>query len=372
MLLFITFFVNLILGGLIGYLAWIVGFLPFALLLFFFQRRMFFAALGYYGVSSIGVIFGTGNFFGYSSSLALGVLFWLVITLILSSPFLIFDFFRKGILRNIFILVLIELILVLPPIGLIGWANPVYGFFALFQLNDLPFIFAVIALYLFLYGVTKSKYSVIVLFLLLIPVFVQSTFRDSLDIEAIQTHYSKQKTDLQGFLRAVQLLHMIEKNRHKVVLTPELDIGVWYVGTARVFQPLLKENKIVLVGTALPEGRQLEDGFMLITKNREKFYSDSIPVPYSMWHPYDVYHNYKMNLFNPEILYIKKNRVGYLVCYEQLLAFEAFKMIYERPQYLLGLSNDWWSPSLVKRQQKMALGALAHFLGVNYSDAINS
>lgn len=392
----------LIAGAAIGMMSWLAGILPLSALLFIAaplaagRGRAYATALGYYLAASIGIIQGTGNFFGTASSVELGLAFWLGTSAALALPWALLDLTRRGIALNAntsrarliltaAVLGIIEIILCAPPLMLFGWANPAFGLFAIGPWQLVVPLLAGGALLLSELSDAPewSAYAQPVAALMiatLTAIYVLYPRPTALPgWHAIDTHYGRQDTTLQGITRsyalASRVLDKLKSGAH-VVVTPEAVAGVWYAGTAAIWRPVIEytaqhPGDTVLVGTSITAGRGLVDGIMQISAGRTRFREDALPVPYSMWHPWRPYHSYRLSPLHRETMRVDGKRASYQVCYEQLMLLSALQTIAERPQVLVGVANDWWSPALVRRQQSIALHALGRFLSIPVVDASN-
>jgi apolipoprotein N-acyltransferase len=65
-------------------------------------------------------------------------------------------------------------------------------------------------------------------------------------------------------------------------------------------------------------------------------------------------------------------RVGYLICYEQLLVWPALSLFHQHVQVLLAPANDWWAEGTdIPAIQRASAKAWGSFLGVPVLFAVN-
>lgn len=375
-------------GAGVGSAAWLLGWLPVAALMFVVapaiagRGRAYALALGYYLAASIGIVPGTGNFFLGGTNLVLGLAFWFATSATLALPWALLDRVPAGRALNVqtrgtalLALLAAEVLLCVPPLALFGWANPLFGIFAAgpwFYVVPVLVVGACLAVYM-------PDYRIIALGVVVLALAGTPT-KPPPGWLAIGTHYGKQQDSIQGIARALSLEHKtlaaFAAGKH-VVVTPEAVAGVWYAGTAVAWKPVIAytakhPGSTALVGTMLPSGQRLLDGIMQISDGKTTFHADALPVPVSMWHPWQRWHNFPLDLVRPEMLSVSGRRVAYLVCYEQLMGYSAIKLMLTHPDLVVGIANDWWSPALVRRQQEWSLAAIARFLDVPFVDAVNA
>jgi hypothetical protein len=165
------------------------------------------------------------------------------------------------------------------------------------------------------------------------------------------------------------------------VVLPETIAGVWEAGTQWVWRPVVQRTartgQTVIVGAIgvdrrdgkdrrIDEAVVISDGKVRIVR------PEAIPVPVSMWHPWDPHHEYAMRLFRDPVVTIDGERVALDICYSQLLPWTAALVMAGHPQLITGLSNDWWSASTNLPQiQAVSLRILADALDVPVVDAVN-
>ncbi|WP_176211982.1 nitrilase-related carbon-nitrogen hydrolase [Acidithiobacillus thiooxidans] len=165
----------------------------------------------------------------------------------------------------------------------------------------------------------------------------------------------------------------------RVVLLPEGIAGPWLTGTRAIWQPVLQytakhPSTTVLLGADVLSGRQkYVDALIQMHDGREKILPDRIPVPFSMWHPWAPRNSFRMHVFgNPELATVDGVRVGYLICYEQLLVWPALGLWHSGVQVLLAPADVWWARGTsIPAIQRVSVDAWARFLGVPVLRAVN-
>ncbi len=414
-----TSLLSLLFGALIGFLAWphAVGLAPLVLVaLPFWNRRHwvapFLSMFGYHLATTDGLIHGTVDFFPHAG-MVLGIAFWVFSSLAFALPYLLYrklfawmtgcfyppyrdvyrtnwhePWWRQFIGGVAVTIVLSSVSTVLPPLGLIGWTSPWIGAIAsgwwAIPLVLLAVGTAEIPLY-FYPALALSGVLVLVALLFTFPHPHNASMPKGW--VGIDTHFGE-LSGLSYVEASMKLVSVVlrELRTHSVVLLPESIAGPWLPGTRAVWRPVLQytarhPGKVVLVGADIPlrgarplrgaEG--LSDALVAMQDGRETVLPDRIPVPFSMWHPWRKQNNFPMRVFGaPEVGTVDGVKVGYLICYEQLLIWPALALFCQHIRVLLAPANDWWAQgTTIPAIQHVSAQAWAYFLGVPVLFAVN-
>lgn len=376
----------LLLGGAIGLASWPYA-VTLALLLLLALPLIkdwvgrILLATGYFLAASDGLVHGSVQFFGIGTSLYMGVAFWVASSLILAAPYAL-----PG--RWILLAPLLDM---LPPIGLFGWASPLFGAFAWGPLPAL-YLYIVWVLWVNLWskpgpkgGWTWPMATVLVAFslpgYLVIPSLAPAGWVD------LHTGYGMLKGyGVNEIVRNEQLeqstLKLLRNPHDKVIVLPEAITGMWYAGTAEVWRPVIDWTKAhhqaVLLGTEYPVGQGYEDAILRIQGGTIKVMPDDIAVPVSMWHPWSPVGGAVDHLNGTETGSVLGQKVDYLVCYDQLLLLPGLYLLWnevvtgKKPAVLIGVANDWWTRGTdVAANQAASLQAWGRLLGVSVISAVN-
>ena len=381
-------FRSLLAGILIGAVAWphAPGLAVFMILLLPVVRRRYALALGYYAGASYGLIRGTATFFPHAG-LALGGTFWLASAAVLALPYLIYDALVRRwpdkLSPHIFGLWAITLLSVLPPLGIIGWTNPWVGSFEAGPAGP-PMVIIAFTVVTILIGAEaptagKTLAGLVAFGLCLPPAPLPSTPKSW---TVINTQHGLLKGPMSPIiisfhLRAVVLKKLSDPHTHVVVL-PESIVGYWLPGTAAVWLPVIQwtathPQQTVLLGALVPEGRGYADALVKIHAGHIRILHDRIPVPFSMWHPWNPIESARMTVFGRrEAVHVDGQKAGYLICYEQLLTLPELSLTFSLPEVLIGAANDWWAKGTnIPEIQRASLRAWARLWGVPVIDAVN-
>ena len=397
------FLLPAVLGAGTGFLAWphAIWLAPLSLLLLPVVSRKhwlspFVLMLGYHLASTCGLIRGTSDFFLHAG-LLLGIVFWSLSSLLFALPYLAYRYialyFRGGGLGSVVATLLTSMVsTVLPPLGIVGWTSPWIGVLPAGWLGILLIVCAVYALGRWaVHGFTWKP----ILFCILVlgfngfglPVLAARvpTLSHGCRLQGwvgVNTHLGRLYSGLSYINASMQLVPKVLQDLRsgdKVVLLPEGIAGPWLPGTQAIWQTVIRwtarhPEQTVLLGAAVPRGRGYLDALVQIHDGHQKILPDHIPVPFSMWHPWQPRGSFRMAPFSrkPETTEISGKKVGYLICYEQLLIWPALDLYPRGIQVLLAPANDWWARGTdIPAIQRASAKAWGAFLGVPVLFAVN-
>ncbi len=404
-----------VLGAGIGFLAWphAIWLAPLSLLLLPVVSRKhwlspFVLMLGYHLATTHGLIRGTSDFFPHAG-LLLGIAFWSLSSLLFALPYLAYPYiarhFRGGGLGSVTATLLTSLVsTVLPPLGIVGWTSPwigalpsgwfgvllvVWTVYAVGRWIDDGFawhsiLFCILALWLTGFGLPSLATRVPTLAPILGGLSQPAPPHRWV---GVNTHLGRLDSGLSYIDASMNLvpkvLHDL-RSGDKVVLLPETVAGPWLPGTRAIWRPVIRwtaahPGQTVLIGAAVPHGRGSHpargylDALLEIHGGHQTVLPNRIPVPFSMWHPWQPQGSFAMHVFGkPERTTIHGRRVGYLICYEQLLIWPALDLYPGRIQVLLAPANDWWARGTdIPAIQRASAKAWGAFFGVPVLFAVN-
>ena len=161
-----------------------------------------------------------------------------------------------------------------------------------------------------------------------------------------------------------------------VLLLPELVAGDWETNAPwwrTVDQALAREGKTALVGAAVQgEGGRSMNVLVAIGAHGGARLVDRMPVPGSMWRPW-ASDGFDSFMAGSGVTQLGGQRVGHLICYEQLLMWPPLVTMANRPDVLVAPSNGWWArgTSIGAIQQKV-VRAWARLFDVPLVEAVNT
>jgi apolipoprotein N-acyltransferase len=97
-----------------------------------------------------------------------------------------------------------------------------------------------------------------------------------------------------------------------------------------------------------------------------------IPVPIAMWNPFRR-DTARMNLSGTGLVQIGKERVGIVICYEQLIVWPLLLTMIQHPTVLIGPANDYWAmATTIPTFQRTATRAWARLFRIPCLVAVNT
>jgi apolipoprotein N-acyltransferase len=110
---------------------------------------------------------------------------------------------------------------------------------------------------------------------------------------------------------------------------------------------------------------------LAVAPERELVYQQRIPVPISMWKPWNG-DGVPLHLFGPGTIPVREERAAVLLCYEQLLVWPFVSSAIERPTVLVTAANDYWATGTrIPRIQKACATSWARLFGLPLLSAVN-
>lgn len=377
-----------IVGAAIGFISW--GHSPilvsFSIILFFiyFQAKnrleFFLAAMGYYLSVSRGLLFGTIAF--YDDKILYGFGIWIGAATVISVTWVIF-WSNSSKYKALFFLLSLNLIIV-PPIGLIGWANPLLAAGLFFPGWGFYGIIALIGMILIIERFTQNKrlfFSTLAAFVVMIlnHNFVPKNDKFITQVNSnFGTLYSEKKIDfIADYKRQNDYLKLAHDSKNEIVLLPENAVGKW-TNLNMMAWDALEENKTVYAGATIQDQTYPELSDNVILKIKKSGYSivykQRVPVLISMWRPWN--HTTGTNAYifkeNPVVKIDGVGKSGVLICYEQLLFYTIMDTMFYKPDELIAVSNLWWAQGTsIKKIEIASLELTSSLFNVPFALSIN-
>ncbi|MBN3815216.1 conjugal transfer protein TraB [Paraburkholderia sp. Se-20369] len=345
------------------------------------RRHAFLIALTYYLAAGRGLFHGAGVFFGDSTALpswVYGLCIWIIPSIVVASVWAAL----WGDCNRPIRLLTILLIISVPPIGVIGWANPITAAGALFPGTGWWGLLACFAALASLSYVSRPGVACAVIVL---GAAVANTLYHEPTApqwEALDTQLGASHGSDDDFDRLHTLLDQVEQRatEHpdtKVFVLPELVGGDWSMNALwweRTGSHLSSRGQTVLVGALRPLDRNSHyvNALFSVGADANRTFVDRVPVPYSMWKPWasggaDAY------WFASGVHDFAGTRIATLICYEQLLVWPILHSFLHNPQLIVGAANDWWArDTSISRIQHEATAAWGRLFGVPIVWAHNS
>jgi len=358
-------------GATIGYVSWghTLFLSIFALFIiysyFTIDKRLnfFFLILGYYLAGSRGLFAGTIEF--YNVTIASGV--YLGTALVSSLAWIIC--WGNSIKTKLISFGVVQLILILPPVGLISYINPIIssallapytGYFGFFIITGLIAYFTHLNPQFL--RLRNLKHSFIVPIFLLVSIESQYLIKQDHMVQAINSNELYETgtvAPIVDYTRQIKYLKDIEDSPKKIFLLPENALG-YITGTNEMIWQ--NTNKTIFAGGSyMDKNNSYTNSLSLVKDGKIKsVYNQRIPVPISMWKPWSNM-GAKANIWGDSIFEYNNKRYGVLICYEQLLMLPWLQTMSSGPDTILAISNLWWArdTSIYKiEEQNIQLWAL--------------
>jgi hypothetical protein len=380
--------INLLLSAIIGHIAWSGHMTGLMMLPAIFclwgsahsRTAAYAVASAYYLGCSYPLIHGTAVFYQnpltHDPSITAGIALWGTSSLLLALPWGVLWGSSYITLRICSILLLLSL----PPIGIIGWGNPLtaaglffpgYGWYGI-----------ALTLALFIVSAQISRHYRIMLPLLALSIIANlSTHPKQLPAGwvAINTQLGwLQGTtdDYQHHQQLITLANTQMKPATRVILFPEMITGAWTENSTwlwrNIIQGAKRNHTTILIGTTISSATGNYSNVLLPLGDAIFVpLPDRVPVPISMWKPWAK--NGAVGYFTHNGIHIIAGRkVASLICYEQLLIWPVLHSMFYKPGILLGAANDWWAKdTVIPAIQQEALHAWGRLFDVPVLSSIN-
>ena len=357
------------------------------------RLQAFLFAFSYYTAASRGVPLGAAIFFGEGAGLSAGVAMWLFSSLCLAAPWtaLYYSGKKPHICAMLYLLALV--CVTVPPVGIIGWASPLYaaGIFlpgsgwlgiAVFGLL-LPFLLAKLRV------ARKRTEAGAVAFVFicaaLFACFAESETKLPEGWMAVDTYFGKldreENLHRQSLLRAASIIEKVVSAPPDVryILLPETITGAWFGASEELWTPvgryLALKGQTVVVGAEIYDAALRYDNALIFLGDDGGFYyRQRVPVPVSMWVPFGGRGTAKSHLFDSGIIRLKNGEsVLCLLCYEQFIAWPVlYAMALARPDVIAASANLWWGGGSITKIRRQAVTAWARLFDLPVASASNN
>lgn len=361
---------SLVGGAVVGWLSWgrgeslcgLAGLLVLPLLWGTSKSRWEGLALilAYYLAGARGLPGGAVVFFGDTAPRWWGLAMWFGASSLQCMPFALCWSREPARRASGFMLALF--VCLVPPLGIVGWLNPLSVSGILFPSGG--WLGLALSMALFVALVLRKGRLIAYLALAAALANTGAWHRDAsvpnswLGFDTGFSRLSSAGTD-----RASQILasmHRIEWLRHVIakmpanvtLVLPETVIGR-YDGVALTMlrqaeAELVAKNSRVLVGAELPgENARYKNAVVVLgaQQDDDRAAIQGIPVPISMWKPWSDGGADADLLARASTIMVDGSRVGVSICYEQLLAFSMLRLMADKPDVIAAVSNVWWARS---------------------------
>jgi hypothetical protein len=326
-------------------------------------------ALAYYLAASRGIPFGAGIFFAESAPQWFSWALWIGAGVLNAGPWILCWSQRPR--QRLLGLPLAVTLSMVPPMGLIGWTNPILAAGWIFP--GLGFVG--LALLVWLWMAIATVKPVWVVGLLVAAVAANEAASERWTPKGwmgINTEFGRYRVaaGVSDFLEAFRRLQTVkvvaaELAPGSVAVMPETVLGLYTEVTATeladVAAGLTARGSAVLVGAGRAHGTGFENGLVVLGEAQRSWISQRIPVPVGMWRPWAA-DSVAADPWGSGVVMVAGKRVAVLICYEELLVWPALVSMAQRPEVIVGAANDWWardtSIPAIQRQSLVLWGRL--------------
>ena len=331
-------------------------------------------ALACYGAAGFDLIEAASTFFG-SSTRGPGVLLWAFASLLLSLPWaaLWSPKLRSGVMPRILRGTVLFLVTLLPPFGLIGWANPwVAGGAALPGLGFGAFALVTVACL----APDRRTWPAWAATSALVSAFACGRYvpPDPPNWKGLPTQRSTPGEDFtQQYERAADMWGRAANVNADVVLFPEGVGDAWTPSVASLWALEAQESEIVMVvGAVHQDARGRRNGVGVVGEGAPYFWSQRWPAPIGMWAPWRRRVHAQSDLFGSSIRVIQGRRTALLVCFEQFVAWPAFQSALEGAEVVLAPTSLWFAQGTnLNEVREVTLRSWAALMGWAVVEAVN-
>jgi apolipoprotein N-acyltransferase len=361
-------------------LAWLAGLAALVPLLWSLAGSRSWAgaiALAYYLAASRGLPFGAGIFFAESAPARFSWALWLAAGVVNALPWLLL--WSPTPRRQAWTLPAALALTALPPIGFIGWVNPLTAAGFLFPGAGFVGVACLVAGLIFVV-LRRWTATAIVACVAMVTNAIAAQAKPAEWVAAWSGHDTNfarlQTATAPSFLaegqrvaQVLMLAHQLEPG-HVLVLPetvlPRVRQGNDFAATmlTDVSAQLRAKDSALLVGSEIAvSGGPIRNVLVALGDDSGPLVQ-RVPVPIGMWRPWEA-DTIAANPFGNGIGQVAGRRVAYAICYEQLLTFPILISLAHHPDLIVGAANDWWArDTSIPAIQGQALDAWGRLFGV--------
>ena len=341
-------------------------------------------ALAYYLTASRGLPFGAGIFFAESAPAWFIWALWFAAGLVNALPW--FLLWSETPRRKAWRLPAALALTALPPVGFIGWVNPLTAAGVLFP--GLGFVgLACLVVALVLAALRRWPAVAILASVAIVSNIVALQAKPEPWVSAWSgqdTAFARLQTAAapnflaEGQRMAQVLMIAGQLQPGRVLVMPETvlprvrQVNDFNASILADFSAQLKaKGSAVLVGAeVVGPGHQLQNTLVVLGEESAPLVQ-RVPVPIGMWRPWSA-ESIAADPLASGIALVAGRKVAYLICYEQLLVFPMLVSLAHSPDVLVGAANDWWArETSIPAIQGQALDAWGALFGMPVVRATN-
>src|SRR6266851_793141 len=197
---------------------------------------------------------------------------------------------------------------------------------------------------------------------------------------ALDTQFGdvRSPNDFAAEFRASEFIQSAAMNTDfRVLVFPEMVVTRWTEATEAFWEPTLRklaeQQRTLIVGAGLPIGnsRDYRNALVVAGAERQHFFQ-RIPLPGVMWNPIATRDRVPLRLRGPAILTVAGERAAPLICYEQLIPWPILTAAMDHPSAILAVSNATWTHHTpIPSVQKSSIAAWSHLFRIPILSATN-
>lgn len=268
---------------------------------------------------------------------------------------------------------------VVPPLGIIGVANPLTATGVLFPGTawfGLAFT-ALLPSLVILWPKPTLAFAALAVFT------TNVMYRDPAPPQnwvALDTQFGdvRSPNDFAAEFRASEFIQSAAINTDvRVMVFPEMVVTRWTEATEAFWEPTLRklaeQQRTLIVGAGLPIGnsRDYQNALVVAGAEKQQFFQ-RIPLPGVMWNPIAAKDRVPLRLRGPAILTVAGERGAPLLCYEQLIPWPILTAAMEHPSAILAVSNATWTHHTpIPSVQKSSIAAWSRLFRIPVLSATN-
>ncbi|ART61510.1 hypothetical protein CBP36_21320 (plasmid) [Acidovorax carolinensis] len=344
------------------------------------RSEAFTLMLAYYLAGARDLSNDVSVFFGNAAPQGTGMVMWIGASILLSLPFALFWSVKPT--QRAFGFLLAVLVCIPPPLGIIGWLNPLTVAGVIFPGAGWVGLAMTLILFVALASCNRALLMPLVTAAVISNGFATSSAaRTPENWQGFDTSFEGLASG--GMDRASQYLSAMQRTEWLNNVIADMPSGVTlvlpetilgrYDGVVKMLLGeadaiLRAKGSRVLVGAELPLATgQYKNSVLVLgaTQDDGQVASQGIPVPAGMWKPWAEDGAKADFLARENTIIVDGRRIGASICYEQLLAYSLLRLMVDKPEIITAVSNVWWAKSgSIPKIQSQSVHAFATLFSV--------